>query len=368
MKNASLNKKDKDSKLATTIGEAETYIRDIKIFTQPEEGQKGFLYHLVDLKAKNIVNPFKSGLHTMKIGALNMDSVNIKMKDFSIHPNYGRREFQSHIAEQQDVIDLDIPGLDIINYKYNLDGEKPIISAQKVKLNAPNVTVYRSKVTPEQTPRKPLYSEMLRKAKLGLDIQTIDIKNGKVVYEEHIDYRQKPGEIYFTDFDATVTNLNNTQPSNDKVSIAVNALFMDAPTQVNWDFHIFKPADQFTISGTVKNLQPERLDTFFVHNLNAKIKGFVSLAKFNFKGNDFGAKGHMTVDFKDIDVEILTQKTKEKKKFWSTLANWFVKNKSKEKEKAKQREKLIAVERNQKKSFFNLFWLCIKQGLVNNLL
>ncbi|MRJ08049.1 hypothetical protein EDL99_03985 [Ornithobacterium rhinotracheale] len=365
VQNASLNKKIEGTSLATTIADAQTYIRDIKLFTQPEEGQKGFSYRLVSLKAKNIVNPFKSGLHTMKIAELEMDSTQIEMKKFSIHPNYGRREFQSHIAEQKDVIDLDIPSLKIMDYAYDSESEKPTIFVKKVRLNAPDITVYRSKVTPEQTPRKPLYSEMLRKAKLRLDIQTIDIKNGKVVYEEHIDYRQKPGKIYFTDFNATIANLNNTQPANDRVSIAVNALFMDAPTQVNWDFHVFKPADQFTISGTVKNLEPERLDTFFVHNLNAKMKGKVNLATFKFTGNDFGAKGSMQMDFKDINVEILTKKKKEKKPFWSTIANWFVKEKSKKEE---QKPKLIEVERNQQKSFFNLFWLCIKQGLKNNLI
>lgn len=122
------------------------------------------------------------------------------------------------------MIDLEIPSLSILNYKYDNGNDKPMIYAEKVRLNQPDITVYRNKVTPEQTPRKPLYSEMLRKAKFGLDIPTIDIKNGKVVYEEHIDYRQKPGKIYFTNFNATITNLNNTQASNDQVLIAVNTL------------------------------------------------------------------------------------------------------------------------------------------------
>ncbi|MCK0199344.1 hypothetical protein ACQ1P2_06755 [Ornithobacterium rhinotracheale] len=366
VKNLSLNKIEEGSKLATSIGEAATYIKDIKILTQPEDGQRGFSYHLVELKAKDIVSPFKTGLHTMKIASLDMDSTNIDIKKLSIHPNYSRLEFQTHIKEQKDVIDLEIPSLSILNYKYDNENDKPMIYAEKVRLNQPDITVYRNKVTPEQTPRKPLYSEMLRKAKFGLDIPTIDIKNGKVVYEEHIDYRQKPGKIYFTNFNATITNLNNTQASNDQVLIAVNTLFMGAPTEVNWDFHIFKPADQFTISGTVKNLDPERLDTFFVHNLNAQIKGTVTWAKFNFKGNDKGAKGYMKMDFSNIEVDILTKKTKKKKKFWSTLANWLVKDDSKENEG--KESKIIVVERNQQKSFFNLFWLCLKQGLVDNLL
>ncbi|MGV4530381.1 hypothetical protein [Ornithobacterium rhinotracheale] len=100
--------------------------------------------------------------------------------------------------------------------------------------------------------------------------------------------------------------------------------------------------------------------------MNAQIKGTVTWAKFNFKGNDKGAKGYMKMDFSNIEVDILTKKTKKKKKFWSTLANWLVKDDSKENEG--KESKIIVVERNQQKSFFNLFWLCLKQGLVDNLL
>lgn len=82
VKNLSLNKIEEGSKLATSIGEAATYIKDIKILTQPEDGQRGFSYHLVELKAKDIVSPFKTGLHTMKIASLDMDSTNIDIKNY----------------------------------------------------------------------------------------------------------------------------------------------------------------------------------------------------------------------------------------------------------------------------------------------
>lgn len=81
---------------------------------------------------------------------------------------------------------------------------------------------------------------------------------------------------------------------------------------------------------------------------------------FDFHGNDNGSKGNFGLNYDDLKFTIYKKNDRKKKnKFLTAVAGIFVKKDSDE--KIKQTE--IEVEREKDKSFYNMFWKSIAEGL-----
>jgi hypothetical protein len=86
---------------------------------------------------------------------------------------------------------------------------------------------------------------------------------------------------------------------------------------------------------------------------------------FNFRGNPKGLSGKFNLKHKDLKVAILDKENREKKGFLTAVANLLVKSDS---GKLPEDVDVEDVERDPTKSFFNLFWKGIEQGLKKTLI
>ncbi|MDO5509946.1 MAG: hypothetical protein Q4F57_04565 [Weeksellaceae bacterium] len=357
--------KDEKGKEMLKFNQADAYFVDLFVLTAPQDDENAITYTFVNLIAKELEHPLNH-LETLSVGKLEADTTDLKLNKLSIKPKFSRDQYQQHISEERDVIDLDIENLTAENYEYSFDDEDPFFKSSAITLENPVLSVYRDKRMPDQTPRKPLYSEMLRELDLRLEIDKVQIQNAEITYEEQLDKNPNPGKLTFNQMYATIAPVYNRDASKSQVNMDAKAQFMNhAPTEVNWKFHILQPADQFTISGQVNQLRAQELNSFFINNLNAKASGTVNSALFNFSGNDVRGGGQMDMNYDDFKIELINEETKEKKGLQSFLANLFVRS-DKDMEDTGTTE--INVTRDQTKSFFNYWWLMLKEGLKQNML
>jgi len=87
--------------------------------------------------------------------------------------------------------------------------------------------------------------------------------------------------------------------------------------------------------------------------------------RFNFKGNPAGLHGTFNLKHKDLKIAVLNKNNHEKKGFLTAVANIFIKSDSGSYPESVAVEN---VERDPTKSFFNLFWKGIEQGLKKTLI
>ncbi|RZJ30293.1 MAG: hypothetical protein EOO18_11565 [Chryseobacterium sp.] len=147
--------------------------------------------------------------------------------------------------------------------------------------------------------------------------------------------------------------------------IRINCQFMDAsPMLVNWKFDTANMRDQFTISGYIKNLPAVDITPFIKPYMNITATGTITSLDYDFKGNNDIMNGKFRITHKDLKVTLLDKETKQKKKFLSGVANLLVK-----KDSQKFPESVdVYVERNKERSFFNMYWKGIEDGLKKTLL
>ena len=355
---------DRQGKPQLKFANTDAYFTDLKVLTAPSPTENAITYTFINLNAKNLNYPMNH-LHSMTVQDIKVDQNTATLNQLRIKPSFSRAAFQDQIKQEQDMITLTVPSVAVSGYDFSFDEVNNFFSASDIVLNGADLNVYRDKTKPDQTPRKPLYSEMLRKLKFRLAVDRIKLNNAKIVYEEKVSPSEQPGKIYFSNFNGTVSNFHNKSPGNDLVKIAVDAKFMGhAPTHVDWNFNIHNPADHFTISGSVNSLDANSLDSFLIPNMRAELDGNVKKTSFSFTGNDKGAGGSMDMLYEDLKIDVLNHRN-EKKGVVSTVANFLVKSK---KDKDDKVNNLVSVDRDQKKSFFNLFWLALKEGLKQNMM
>jgi hypothetical protein len=192
--------------------------------------------------------------------------------------------------------------------------------------------------------------------------------HSRVAYEETTEFGKSPGVLTFSKFNMYVTGLQSGygQTKMPDVRIKILCNFMETSRlDVDWRFNVLDKADRFNIRGRFFNFPAEALSEFTKPYLNATFKGSLDEVYFNFNGNDDGAKGDFAINYDDLKVAIYKKKDKKKKnKIISAIANLFVKNDTKDKVTNAE----ISVVRAKDRSFFNLLWRSLEEGLKEILL
>lgn len=300
---------------------------------------------------------------------LHITDKEIRVTDLHLLPKYTRQDYIRVIPYEKDLMSLKLDSLSIPEYQLELQGRLPLFEAPKIVFEGIDFDIYRDKTVNDDLREKPLYSKMLRDLDIELNIDSIVLKNTNINYQERIKKDRDPGEVYFSELQATITNITNTDlERNDfpETQIDIRSLFMGkSPISVEWQFRINDKRDNFRIRGKSSDIPEESINSFFIPAFNVKTEGTVNELYFNFGGNNDMAAGDFQIDHENFEVQVLKKNGKEKKGFLSWVANIFVK-------KGNKGESLIKhvkeVKRDKTKSFWNYFWSCIQAGLTKTMI
>ncbi|MDR6405141.1 MULTISPECIES: hypothetical protein [Chryseobacterium] len=317
------------------------------------------------LTTRNFV--YKTKFYNMTVGLLKLNKNKVQINNFEMKPLVSRAQFIKMIPVERDLYDLKANQISAEG-NWDLFSENKFITASHVVIQSADANIFRSKIPKDDPKEKPLYSRMLRSIKIPLIVNNLDLKNSVLVYEEDTPESLGPGKLTFSNFNMNVKNLNSakTKGKPTKVDIRINCSFMNmAPLAVNWSFDVADQRDVFNISGRALNLPAAGINPFIRPYLHVTATGTIQEMIFNFRGNPKGLNGRFNLRHKDLKVAILDKNNNEKKGFLSAIANLVVKSNS---GKLPQDVMIEDVERDPTKSFFNLFWRGIEQGLKKTLI
>ena len=317
------------------------------------------------LTTKNFV--YKTEFYKMNVGALALNKNKIEVSQFAMTPLVSRAQFIKMIPVERDLYDIKVNSISAQG-NWELFSENKFINATNVTINSANANIFRSKIPADDPKEKPSYSKHLRSIKIPMYVANLQLKNSLLEYEEDTPKSDGPGKLTFSNFNMNVKNLNSAKmkgkPTN--VQIKIDCMFMKAsPLSVNWGFNTADQSDHFTIAGNLDNIPATALNSFVVPYMSISATGTIQQMLFNFKGNPKGIGGTFNIKHKDLKISILDKKSKQKKGFLSAVANVFIKTDS-----GKLPESVIVegVERDPTKSFFNMFWKGVEDGLKKTLI
>lgn len=363
VKNSNITYESKDQPL--TFNDLNATVNQLELVEN--NAKNGIAVKVKDyaLTTKNFV--YKTEFYKMNVGALALNKNKIEIDHFAMIPLVSRAQFIRMIPVERDLYDIKV---NTISAKGNweLFSENKFINATNVTVNSANANIFRSKIPADDPKIKPLYSKMLRSIKVPMYISNLNLKNSILEYEEDTPKSSGPGKLTFSNFNMNVKNLNSAKmkgrPTN--VQIKIDCMFMrSSPLSVNWGFNTADQGDRFTIAGNLDNIPATALNSFIVPYLSVSATGTIQQMLFNFKGDPKGIGGTFNIKHKDLKISILDKKSKQKKGFLSAVANVFIKTDS---DKLPESVMVEGVERDPTKSFFNMFWRGVEDGLKKTLI
>lgn len=340
-------------------------VKDIELTEKPKNGGLAIKVKDYNLTATDFA--YKTKFYNMTVGSLAFDKNKIKVDQFAMKPLVSRAQFIRMIPVESDLYDLKASQLTAVG-QWDFFSENKFLHATNVMILSANANIFRSKIPADDPKEKLLYSRLLRTIKLPMFIDQLQLKNSVLEYEEDTPKSSGPGKLTFTNFNMTVKNLNSAKMKGKptQVDIKINSTFMKTSLlSVNWGFNTADEGDRFTIAGKLNNIPAVALNAFVVPYMSVTATGTIQEMLFNFKGNPKGIGGTFNIKHKDLKVSILDKDSKKKKGVLSAVVNIFVKSDS-----GKFPESVVVedVERDPTKSFFNLFWKGIEDGLKKTLI
>lgn len=334
----------------------------------PKANNQGISFKIKDyfLTTRNFA--YKTQFYNISLGLLKLNKNKVQINNFAMKPLVSRNQFIKMIPVERDLYDLKA-GQVIAEGDWDLFSDHKFINASHVVIQSADANIFRSKIPKDDPKVKALYSRMLRSIKIPMNINTLDLKNSVLIYEEDTPESMGPGKLTFSNFNMNVKNLNSAKAKGKptRVDININCSFMNlSPLSVNWGFDVADQNDAFTISGKTTNLPANGINPFIRPYLHVTATaGTIQEMLFNFKGNPAGLHGTFNLKHKDLKIAVLNKNNHEKKGFLTAVANVFLKSNSGNYPESVTVEN---VERDPTKSFFNLFWKGIEQGLKKTLI
>jgi len=241
------------------------------------------------------------------------------------------------------------------------------ISVALTVLTNPSLEVFRDKTPPDNPAPIDLPSEIMRKMKIPLQIDSVAVAGGSIVYHEKPDKSPGYGHIYFQDLNATVTNISNVSGS---AAIAkASAYLMGAgklSVEIKYPFGVRQ--DTFLIDGVVQTMNLAHINPMIVNAAFARVdEGAINKLSFRFHANSEIAEGRMDFAYSGMKVTLLKlDKNGEhlERKTRSLFANMIVSNSNPKKGDFRVGE--IKYERKEKKSIFNYWWKSLFSGIKSS--
>lgn len=309
---------------------------------------------------------YKTKFYNLSAAFFKISKNTVQFSDFIMKPTVSRAQYIRMIPSEKDLYDIKINHINGTG-KWDLVSENKYLNLENITFNQADALIFRSKIPKDDQAEKPMYSRLLRSIKFPVFIQNLELKNSLLIYEEDTKKSDGPGKLIFNNFNMNVKNLNSGKTPGKPTYIPINiqCKFMNiSPMNVKWSFDTANKNDAFAISGNIADLPASEINPFIEPYLKIRATGLISDLIFNFKGTNKGIGGILNMDHQNLKIAIL-KSTGEKDKILSAVANIFVKSNSGNQPTS---VKVESVERDPAKSFFNLFWRGIEQGLKKTLI
>lgn len=306
--------------------------------------------------------------YTIKATEIRTTPHSLQIKNFDYLPEYSRTKFVQKVSKEKDLFTVKAKSLAIHNMDWGFRNEVFFFNASSIILDDLDANIYRNKLPADDLRKKPLYNTLLRKIPFPLKIDTLLVRNSKLVYEEEIDFKKGPSVLTFDRFNLNAKNIRSGYglKKTADLDIKINCLFMqNSPLKVHWTLKILDPQDGFNIKGSIANFNIQALSRFTRPYINTSFKGTFNNFDFEITGNDKKATGNAQLTYNDLKVTFYKKNKPEKEaKIKSALANLIVKKDS----DGKAKKSTVELDRIQEKSFYNFLWRSVAAFLKDILI
>lgn len=362
--NLKISGKSVPNKMFLSLKEFDLY--DVLVNNETLEGTLPFKYDRIEVTGDSLFYKMNEE-HRISAGNLQLKKGNLSVSDFKVIPEFSKREFDSRISVEKDRYEINIKDIGFSDVDWGFQNDTLYFKSPHTEINEADFSIYRNKLLPDDPSVRPLYSQIIRNLGVKIQLDTLQLKNSQIVYEEQTKPDRPPATLKFSNVNSTIRNLTNIgmdSPDFPKTKIDIEADFMnESPLKLNWEFFVNDLQDDFRAYGDLGTMPASAVNPFLRPARNIELEGTIRSLYYNIYGDEENATGDMRMRFEDFKVEILEKDEADKKEFLSGIVNLFLNNDATQDDLEVTD---IKVERNKTASFWNYLWMAIRDGLFKS--
>lgn len=349
------------------VNQTNLAIRDFKLDTD----KRKFDMSDIRFNTKDLDFPIMDGFYTLGIGNVNIDQKQkiAEISDIKMKSAYPKFEFAYKHPKHKDWFDVTVGDITLSDLDFPSYFSDNILKAANLTVRDVNLQNLKNQQIEIPHNVMPLIYGKIQQLPLKLDIDTADVRNFSVLYEELPRNGTITGKIRFDNMNGKLTGLTNIVSYPDQfIRLDADGRFMNGYFTAQWNIPVNPDYDCFILSANIKDFDLKNLNDIFLPLAKAEIQsGMLRDFRFNTEASSTGATADMLFLYNDLKVSVLKDiETEQQNKFLSRLANIIVRSNNPNKPNSKPREAHVTIERDPYHSTFNYFWQILQPAVVES--
>jgi hypothetical protein len=298
------------------------------------------------------------------------DKKTLSLDSFTYHPTQSRDSVMAHTPYQTDYITFHSGAVQIAGFNLDKFKEDSMFVAGTINIDNPVVTVYRDKLPPFLTGAiKPLPVDLLRKIKMPVLVQKINLNEGMVSYTERNSKTREEGTFLLTHLNAELSNIKNRNiEPGDSLLWILNAYVMDsALVNLKINESYVDPLSGFVMSMQMKPTTLSLFNPVLAPLSNIIItSGTIDSLSLHAIGKEDVSIGEMKMYYHDLRIKQIKQGDKNQSSFGSKIFTWIA-NSFIIKKNNNGRTGIVYFVRQRDRSFFNYIVKMTFSGMATSI-
>lgn len=332
----------------------------------------------VDFEAFELKTITPDSLYTILADGLNYSGSSnvLKTNRVIIQPNYSEYEFAALNYFETDRFEVDLKKILCTNFSVTDYFKSRSLSSSYIEIGEMHLNSFRDKRKVYKHIEKPTFQDMMYNYHGRLNVDSIRILGGNIIYSEHAEKANEKGSINFDEIDVTLTNITNDpiyKTQKAFLTLNANALLMGkSKMNILLEALIFDPQNTFAVNGSLSEMEASALNPLLEKNAFISItSGKINSLDFSFSANNTNASGSANLLYEGLNFVIMNKQngnnTTITEKIKSLIANKLVIDSNPMPGKD-VRLGIINYERDPEKFLFNYSIKAITSGITSSIL
>jgi hypothetical protein len=315
----------------------------------------------------------KDSLNKLRIGKIKFFENDLTLENVFFGPAIGRYEYMRAQGFQTDAIEASVKKVSLVDLDFDTYFRSNKIKAKKLELDGVDLDVFRDKRLPvKEGVIKPMPQELMQNAPFDMELDSLILRNGEVVYQEFVSRGMAPGFIRFEDFNLNISPFVLTQtgsgyPLKKSILHADTKIMGQGEVSLRSEY-FFEPPYPMEMEISMGEFDLTLVNTMLTNGAFVEIvDGRVTDGKWDFKINDDEAWGKMNFRYEDLKIQFLDSVSmlpgSGKLGIMTFLANTITKKSNPRKFFNNRVISDVYYERDKSKFIFSAWWKATFSGL-----
>lgn len=257
-------------------------------------------------------------LYTFIIVGLNYSATSNKLvaDSIAIQPNYSEYEFTGRHEFETDRFDGSFSRISFHDFSAADYVKSGNLTSSFIEIGEINLNVFRDKRKQFRHIERPTFQDLIYNYPGTLNIDSIGILSGNIVYSEHAEEAIEKGSVSLNEIDASIYKITNDtiyKTEQAYLELKMNALLMGkGRVAIDLKARIFDKQNTFALNGTLSAMEATDLNRILENNAFISVNsGKIDAMNFSFSANNTRATGHLKLLYQGLNFDIVNKKTGE---------------------------------------------------------